>query len=131
MCMTRLSFLVREHETYRAVSCFQGSISNFEKFGKSVDFVLVYSDDSTSHISTKCESPAECDTNIRIIFEGNLADEGLELEKEIVNGLTFVKIHAPRPVLRKNCEVLKLKMPMRQVYTEGYVHQLFRFLRVY
>lgn len=79
--------------------------------------MLVYSVDSVSHINTvhECKED-ECDESIRTTFEGNLMKEGLELEKETANGLTFVKIHAPRPVLRKFCEVLKLKMPMKQVF---------------
>lgn len=42
--------------------------------------------------------------------------EGLELEKDSpIDGLYFVKIHAPLEVLRRYSEILKLRMPMREV----------------
>ena len=50
------------------------------------------------------------------MFEENLINEGLELEKDSpIDGLYFVKIHAPMEVLRRYSEILKLRMPMREV----------------
>ena len=51
------------------------------------------------------------------VFEANLIKEGLELEHEppMSNGLVFIKIHAPQTVLRCYAEILKLRMPMREV----------------
>lgn len=50
------------------------------------------------------------------VFEENLRNEGLELENENeVDGLYFVKIHAPLEVLRRYSEILKLRMPMKEV----------------
>lgn len=54
----------------------------------------------------------------RAIFEENLRNEGLELETEQEGGdLHFVKIHAPLEVLRRYSEILKLRMPMKEVRT--------------
>lgn len=43
--------------------------------------------------------------------------EGLELEYEQVetNGLHFIKIHAPKTVLRRYAEILKLRLPMKEM----------------
>ena len=42
--------------------------------------------------------------------------EGLDLEYENeVDGLNFIKIHAPLQVLRRYSEILKLRMPMKEV----------------
>lgn len=51
------------------------------------------------------------------VFEINLEKEGLELEYEQVetNGLHFIKIHAPKEVLRRYAEILKLRLPMKQL----------------
>ena len=74
------------------------------------------SDENASRPNLKSKFGDELNDNeVRATFEFNLEARGLELEKEVVNGLTFVKIHIPRPVLRKYCEILKLKMPLKQV----------------
>jgi hypothetical protein len=39
----------------------------------------------------------------------------LEYEKREPNGLNFIKVHAPLEVLRRYSEILKLRMPMREV----------------
>lgn len=50
------------------------------------------------------------------VFEENLINEGLELEREnAIDGLYFIKIHAPSEVLRRYSEILKLRMPMKEV----------------
>lgn len=51
------------------------------------------------------------------VFEINLEKEGLELEYEQVetNGLHFIKIHAPKEVLRRYAEILKLRLPMKDL----------------
>lgn len=43
--------------------------------------------------------------------------EGLQLECEQVesNGLHFIKIHATKEVLRRYAEILKLRLPMREI----------------
>lgn len=51
----------------------------------------------------------------REIFENNLKEVGLILEKEESQKVRFVKIHVPREVLCQYAEVLKLRMPMKQV----------------
>ncbi|XP_046975128.1 anoctamin-1 isoform X6 [Vanessa cardui] len=77
---------------------------------RSVDFVLVWEagkDDATTPEAYEH----------RRIFEQNLENEGLQLEKEApeeLYGLHFIKIHAPLAVLRDYSEVLKLRMPMKE-----------------
>lgn len=74
---------------------------------RTIDFVLVWeSQQVTKHDAYKQ----------RMIFEGNLEKEGLQLEREApdnLHGLNFVKIHAPISVLRDYSEILKLRMPMK------------------
>jgi hypothetical protein len=56
---------------------------------------------------------------IRKQFEDNLSEEGLQFEHTKRNefGLKFVKIHAPWETLIRYAEVMKLKMPMKQIET--------------
>lgn len=78
---------------------------------KTVDFVLVW--DSRNAISATDSAEQR-----RVVFERNLLDEGLELETEGADtgsALTFIKIHAPLEVLRRYSEILKLRMPMKEV----------------
>ncbi|XP_063303891.1 anoctamin-2 isoform X2 [Pelobates fuscus] len=52
-------------------------------------------------------------------FELNLIEAGLELEKDPENknqGLNFVRIHAPWPVLSREAEFLKIKVPTKKMY---------------
>ncbi|XP_025200148.1 anoctamin-1 isoform X2 [Melanaphis sacchari] len=73
----------------------------------SVDFVLVS--------SSKAKAPVDIDGwNRRSAFEERIKEQGLLLEEDVVGGLTFVKVHAPIPVLRRYCEILKLRMPMKE-----------------
>lgn len=82
--------------------------------GEMVDFVLVYD-------AEDCKTPQrgpfknEDKETIRAIFENNLRLTGVVLEKEIVNSLTFIKINVPPTVLKTYCELLKMKMPLREV----------------
>lgn len=79
---------------------------------RSIDFVLVWTHDDDE------ENPNIEDNRSkkRAIFEENLLKEGLQLEHETVEGdLNFIKIHAPFEVLRRYSEILKLRMPMREV----------------
>lgn len=72
---------------------------------KSVDFVLSY----------RANDDNEQNTIKRQIFESNLEKEGLILEREQTQRIYFVKIHAPLEVLQRNCEILKIKMPMKKL----------------
>ncbi|CAH0722954.1 unnamed protein product, partial [Brenthis ino] len=77
---------------------------------RSVDFVLVW--ESGKDDATTPEAYAH-----RQIFEQNLENEGLQLEREApedMYGLNFIKIHAPLNVLKDYSEVLKLRMPMKE-----------------
>lgn len=51
----------------------------------------------------------------RKIFESNLENEGLQLEREQTQRIHFVKIHAPREVLFRYSEILQIKMPIKKV----------------
>ncbi|XP_065224675.1 anoctamin-2-like [Planococcus citri] len=82
-----------------------------------VDFVLVYGGPSKN--VQHCLVEEENKEKIRSMFEKCLMEEGLEIEKETAGSLTFVKIFAPRHVLAKNCETLKLKMPMKEIETDA------------
>lgn len=75
---------------------------------RSIDFVIVWQ---------PVEDPKEEDLNCtkRAIFEDNLCNEGLELERETVEQINFTKIHTPLEVLRRYSEILKLRMPMKEV----------------
>lgn len=99
----------------------------FDDLERSVDFVVVWkklvpsSDDERSDALkeremnelTKKESER---TMRREVFEENLIIEGLELEREVVDDeIHFVKIHAPLEVLRRYAEILKLRLPMKEV----------------
>lgn len=77
---------------------------------RSVDFVLVWREDFA-------ESPGrEERANKRDVFEANLMNEGLELEHELIDDeFHFVKLHATVEVLRRYAEILKLRMPMKEV----------------
>ncbi|KAG5339529.1 ANO1 protein, partial [Acromyrmex charruanus] len=77
---------------------------------RSVDFVLVWDEYNG-------EAQTYRSVERRRIFEKNLEKEGLQLEYEQVesNGLHFIKIHAPKEVLRRYAEILKLRLPMREL----------------
>ncbi|NWI74028.1 ANO2 protein, partial [Dryoscopus gambensis] len=52
-------------------------------------------------------------------YEHNLLEAGLEIEKDPENkiqGLSFVRIHAPWQVLSREAEFLKIKMPTKKMY---------------
>lgn len=72
-----------------------------------VDFILAYQGAQEQHNLNHEEK--------RKIFERNLTEEGLILEYEETQKLHFVKIHAPKEVLCRYCEILKLRMPIKEV----------------
>lgn len=75
-----------------------------------IDFVLVWKEDDD-------EDPKQIESKRekRAIFEENLFIEGLELERESFELLHFTKIHVTIEVLRRYSEILKLRMPMKDV----------------
>lgn len=94
---------------------------------RSVDFVLVWKklvpsdDDERSDVLRQRElddihrKEAER-VERRDVYEESLIHEGLELEREIVDEeIHFVKVHAPLEVLRRYAEILKLRLPMKEV----------------
>jgi anoctamin-1 len=91
---------------------------------RSIDFVLcwkkliVHDDDDSKDIEavneiTKKEAERAAK---REVFEENLINEGLEIERVTVDDeINFVKVHAPLEVLRRYAEILKLRLPMKEV----------------
>lgn len=70
-----------------------------------MDFVLAYDEASNkSSYITKRET-----------FEKRLEAVGLELEKEENQRIHFVKIHVPKEVLCQYSEILKLRLPIKEV----------------
>ncbi|KAJ8977505.1 hypothetical protein NQ317_017123 [Molorchus minor] len=92
-----------------AVRCAKPKIF-FNDGVRSVDFVLVWNALNEDSITPQAYAK-------RQIFETNLLREGLQLEYESqeANGLNFIKIYAPKEVLRRYSEILKLRMPMREI----------------
>lgn len=76
---------------------------------RSIDFVLAWKTADERNTDEKIREIK------RAIFEENLRNEGLELETEEGGDLHFVKVHAPLEVLRRYSEILKLRMPMKEV----------------
>ncbi|XP_018567223.1 anoctamin-5 isoform X2 [Anoplophora glabripennis] len=99
----------RKESSHIATKCAKPKIFFIDGI-RSVDFVLVW--DAFGEQSVTPEAYVK-----RQIFENNLLKEGLEIEYEAQaqNGLNFIKIHAPREVLRRYSEILKLRMPMREI----------------
>uniref|UniRef100_A0A1I8P8X7 Anoctamin n=1 Tax=Stomoxys calcitrans TaxID=35570 RepID=A0A1I8P8X7_STOCA len=85
------------------ISC--GDRRYFEDGIRTVDFVLAFNSDDY-----KVENLKK-----RKIFESNLENEGLHLEHDRSQHIYFVKIHAPREVLYRYAEILKIKLPMKPV----------------
>ncbi|XP_044735821.1 anoctamin-1-like isoform X2 [Chrysoperla carnea] len=77
--------------------------NRFRDGERTVDFVLAYTPNDVNDHENK-----------RRVFERNLTDEGLILEHEETQRLHFVKIHAPKEVLCRYCEILKLRMPIKE-----------------
>ncbi|EFA04121.2 anoctamin-5 isoform X2 [Tribolium castaneum] len=90
---------------------------------RSVDFVLVW--DAFREDATTPEAYQK-----RKLFENNLVRDGLELEyvPQESNGLNFIKIHAPKEVLRRYSEILKLRMPMREMPAFRQMHSRTNFI---
>lgn len=86
----------------------QSSSLYFTDGERTIDFVLAWKphDDAVQE-DLRCIK--------RAIFEENLINEGLELERETFDVLHFTKIHAPIEVLRRYAEILKLRLPMKEV----------------
>ncbi|EDW15082.1 anoctamin-1 isoform X3 [Drosophila mojavensis] len=75
---------------------------------RSIDFVLAYR--TNPNEATEAENEEK-----RRIFQENLIQQGLEVEFSQKDQIYFVKIHAPLEVLRRYAEILKLRMPMKEI----------------
>lgn len=83
---------------------------------RSIDFVLAWKRPEVRNTEEKINEIK------RAIFEENLRNEGLEVETEEEGDLYFVKLHAPLEVLRRYAEILKLRMPMKEVRSGYRMH---------
>ena len=82
-----------------------------------IDFVLVWETPSSNSLDIPLKEEGHVTAEKRRIFERNLEEEGLHLERETLEGsnLNFVKIHSSMTVLRRYAEILRLRMPMKEV----------------
>lgn len=99
----------------------------FEDGERSVDFVLVWKklmphDDDERSEALRQKEISEIEEKEagrmerREVFEEHLINEGLEIERVVVDDeINFVKVHAPLEVLRRYAEILKLRLPMKEV----------------
>ncbi|XP_076618287.1 anoctamin-1-like isoform X1 [Colletes latitarsis] len=95
----------------KTVSNSEGAFSlYFRDKIRTIDFILVWDEFDT-------EAQTYRSIEYRRVFEKNLEKEGLQLEYEPVepNGLHFIKLHAPQEVLRRYSEILKLRLPMKEL----------------
>lgn len=92
----------------------------FSDGARRVDFVLAWMEPPPRNPQRGSnplqERQAEEAETKRRVFENNLEREGLELEREQAGRHHFVKIHAPHEVLCRYSEIMKLRMPMKEVY---------------
>ncbi|XP_055849456.1 anoctamin-1 isoform X2 [Episyrphus balteatus] len=79
---------------------------------RSIDFVLAYKTNNQEEEDDEVENKVK-----RRVFEENLINQGLELETEYKSKeqICFIKIHAPLEVLQRYAEILKLRMPMKEI----------------
>lgn len=97
----------------------------FQDGKRSVDYVLVWKkiipqdeDEENIDASAKAKAKELVKTRAekREVFEENLLKEGLELETYVIDEeIHFIKLHAPLEVLRRYAEILKLRLPMKEV----------------
>lgn len=95
----------------------QNSSLFFNDGQRSIDFILVWKADDERTQETLNRTK-------RSIFEANLIRDGLELERESIEELHFIKIHAPMQILRNYSEILKLRMPMKVVCQNTLIYSL-------
>lgn len=75
----------------------------FQDGERVVDYILAYQGDDDNRSNS---FKREC-------FQRNLESEGLELEIESTQRIHFVKIHATKDVLSRYCDIMRMKMPIR------------------
>ncbi|XP_062591688.1 anoctamin-1-like isoform X2 [Saccostrea cucullata] len=90
----------------------------FKKSKKRIDYILAW---STEGKPEKLAQSAQA----RAIFEENLKQEGLELEKDEKEGeeIHYLKVHAPYEVLTRYAEILKVRMPVKKSMDLEKIHE--------
>ncbi|GFO33377.1 anoctamin, partial [Plakobranchus ocellatus] len=87
----------------------------FKDGTRRIDFVLAW--------SIKGDNLEEA-KEARRIFEENLVQEGLHIEKdERGEEIHFAKIHAPMEVLKRYADILKIRMPMKEGLSEEHIKE--------
>lgn len=74
------------------------------------------------------ENSSRNNTIKRETFEKHLQVVGLQLEKEENQRIHFVKIHVPKDILCQYAEVLKLRLPIKEVRLLGYAFEFAKSL---
>ena len=74
-----------------------------------IDWILVSSDKKANS-----EDEHELESK-RVLFEKKLEREGLIIDRERYGHLICIKLKAPPNVLKKYCEIMKFRMPIREV----------------
>ncbi|XP_053682465.1 anoctamin-5 [Sabethes cyaneus] len=76
--------------------------NRFQDGNRVVDFILAFNGQNQSEVAARK----------RATFQQNLIAEGLEIELETSQRIHFVKIHVPREVVSRYCEIMKMRMPI-------------------
>ncbi|XP_055540027.1 anoctamin-5-like isoform X2 [Wyeomyia smithii] len=76
--------------------------NRFQDGNRVVDFILAFNGQIADRVATRK----------RATYQQNLIAEGLEIEVESSQRIHFVKIHVPREVLSRYCEIMKMQMPI-------------------
>lgn len=100
-------------EPFTNVTNLEAASLYFSDGERLIDFVLVWREDEDDDPKQN-----ELKRIKRAIFEENLFVEGLEVETESFELLHFTKIHVTIEVLKRYSEILKLRMPMKDVSSE-------------
>nr|XP_006816508.1 PREDICTED: anoctamin-4-like [Saccoglossus kowalevskii] len=82
---------------------------------KRIDYVLVYENKEIETLDKKERKKFEKNEKLRERFEQVLVNqEHLQIEKERVGEVTFLKIHCPFPRMSQEAESVHLEMPLRE-----------------
>lgn len=110
----------KEEAGHPIVNIYTGDVEDFERGGhmvfegdKRIDFVLVWE-------SKENDKRFQMKQLARKTFEENLKNEGLQLDHDFQEGRTlqYTKIHAPIDLLTRYAEILKIRMPIKEVPEE-------------
>ncbi|XP_032594153.1 anoctamin-5 isoform X2 [Drosophila grimshawi] len=104
--LLRQSSTVSNKDKKLPITYSQWKLRTYRRFNdgkRSVDFVLAYKGEDVDKTARRTK------------FEDNLRREGLELEYYKEQWVHFIKLHAPVEVLHRYAEILKIKMPLKEI----------------